>query len=234
MKRLRVQFTKHGKVRWISHRDIARAWERAIRRTGLQLAYTEGFSPRPKMSFGLALPTGAESDAEYLDLELAAPGHGLELAVPGRAVDLAALSDALPVGIDCVDAAWSDGEPSLQEDVVACGWRFALDAAYDRNLVRERVAEFFAATSCELTIERKGGTRRDDARPLVDELKMVDDDVVAVVRVVPWALRPSELLNLVALEPSRVLVRRTHQWREREGRRIEPLTRAPERDVLAS
>src|SRR5204862_7253907 len=72
--KLRIRFTKLGKVRFTSHRDIARMWERAFRRTGVALAYTAGFSPRPKISFGLALPTGHESVAEYLDVELAEDG----------------------------------------------------------------------------------------------------------------------------------------------------------------
>ena len=59
--RLRVRYTKLGKVRFISHRDTARAWERAIRRAELPVAYTEGFSPRPKVHFGLALSNGHES-----------------------------------------------------------------------------------------------------------------------------------------------------------------------------
>src|SRR5207344_1275721 len=68
---VRLRYTKRGKIRWISHRDVARALERAFRITKLPLAFTEGFSPRPKVSFGLALSTGHESDAEYLDLVFA-------------------------------------------------------------------------------------------------------------------------------------------------------------------
>lgn len=68
--KLRVRATKIGKVRFTSHRDAARMWERALRRAGLPVAFTEGFTPRPKISFGLALPTGAESIAEYVDIEL--------------------------------------------------------------------------------------------------------------------------------------------------------------------
>src|SRR5439155_182831 len=67
--RVRLRYTKAGKVRWTSHRDLARMFERAFRRTQLPIAYSGGFAPRPKVSFGLALPTGAESEAEYLDLE---------------------------------------------------------------------------------------------------------------------------------------------------------------------
>ena len=74
--RLRVRFTKLGKVRYTSHRDVARIWERAIRRVGLPVVYTEGFSPRPKVSFGLALPTGYESVGEYLDISVHPAANG--------------------------------------------------------------------------------------------------------------------------------------------------------------
>src|SRR2546421_1452639 len=96
--RIRLRFAKTGKIRWTSHRDVARMWERAFRRVGLPLAYTQGFSPRPKVSFGLALPTGHESAAEYLDLELAADNAATAevdiSSLPAR------LSLALPAGID--------------------------------------------------------------------------------------------------------------------------------------
>src|SRR5205814_5818914 len=92
--RVRLRFSKLGKVRWTSHRDVARMWERAFRRVTLPLAYTQGFSPRPKVSFGLALPTGHESVAEYLDLELAADATTDVDELPAR------LTPALPAGID--------------------------------------------------------------------------------------------------------------------------------------
>src|SRR5438874_3489078 len=92
--RVRLRFSKLGKVRWTSHRDVARMWERAFRRVSLPLAYTQGFSPRPKVSFGLALPTGAESLAEYLDVELDPRVTELDEHLPAR------LTPALPVGID--------------------------------------------------------------------------------------------------------------------------------------
>ena len=60
-RRLRLRFTKAGKIRFTSHRDVARMWERALRRSRLPLAYSQGFVPHPLVSFGLALPTGCES-----------------------------------------------------------------------------------------------------------------------------------------------------------------------------
>ena len=70
--RLRVRFSKVGKIRFIGHRDVARVTERAVRKVGLPVAYSEGFSPRMKLSFGLALPTGYESEAEFVELPLVA------------------------------------------------------------------------------------------------------------------------------------------------------------------
>jgi radical SAM-linked protein len=66
----RVRYDKRGKIRFLSHRDLARVWERALRRAGIRVAYSEGFSPRPRLSFGLALSTGYESLGEYLDVDL--------------------------------------------------------------------------------------------------------------------------------------------------------------------
>ena len=70
---VRLRFTKNGKIRFIGHRDVARIFERALRTAGLAVAYSEGFSPRPKVAFGLALSVGYESDNEYLDVVLAQP-----------------------------------------------------------------------------------------------------------------------------------------------------------------
>ena len=98
--RIRVRFAKPGKVGWTSHRDLARIWERAIRRVGLPVAYSQGFSPRPKLHFGLAFSTRHESLAEYLDIDL----DPERLDGWADDADLAALlprlTDALPVGIE--------------------------------------------------------------------------------------------------------------------------------------
>src|SRR5438067_13076726 len=88
--KVRIRFCKLGKVRFTSHRDVARIWERALRRATLPVAYTEGFSPHPKLSFGLALSNGHESLGEYLDVDLAAPVDVDSIA--------ARLDPCLPIG----------------------------------------------------------------------------------------------------------------------------------------
>ncbi len=68
--KLRIRFTKHGLVRYIGHLDVMRYFQKVMRRSGVDIAYTEGFSPHQKMSFALALGVGVESDAEYMDIEV--------------------------------------------------------------------------------------------------------------------------------------------------------------------
>lgn len=119
---VRLRFTERGKVRWISHRDVARAFERAFRIEQLPLAFSAGFSPRPKVSFGLALSVGYESDAEYLDFELTEP---VDVgALP------AALTTALPEGITVNGACrLLDRAPALQESVTTVQFLVAVTDA---------------------------------------------------------------------------------------------------------
>jgi len=220
--RVRLRFSKVGKVRWTSHRDIARMWERAFRRVQLPLAYTQGFSPRPKVSFGLALPTGAESVAEYLDIELA----------PGATVDVeslpALLSPALPVGIDVLAAIGIDDRAdSLQHEVTSCSWTVeVVGAPVDK--VERLVADALAADSLVVSRERKGRLSEDDIRPGLLSVTITGRDPVVLeceLAATPRALRPTELLR--ALAPDGGIeaagVRRTAQWILRDGARSEPL-----------
>jgi radical SAM-linked protein len=229
--RVRLRFQKVGKVRWTSHRDVARMWERACRRVRLPLAYTGGFSPRPKVSFGLALPTGAESVAEFLDIELL----DLELA-EGVAVDVDGIpelvSPALPVGVDATAAAVIDPRaPSLQEDVESCTWRLRLQlpAGVEASSI---VGRALASSSLLVERERKGQTSVDDVRPAILALEAEttadgETELEALLATRPRALRPAELLRALDPELDASWVCRTHQWIERDGLREEPLTVAP-------
>ena len=72
MQRLRVHYAKRGRLRFSSHRDFQRAFERALRRSAVPMAYSAGFSPHPKVSYAGAAPTGVASEAEYLEIGLQA------------------------------------------------------------------------------------------------------------------------------------------------------------------
>src|ERR1700680_2345054 len=107
VQRLVVRYAKRGKMRFASHRDVARAFERGVRRAGLPIAYSAGFSPHPKISYAGGAPTGVASEAEYLSIALTA--RRAEAQVCKR------LDAALPDGIDVIDVTehlGADGKPS--------------------------------------------------------------------------------------------------------------------------
>jgi radical SAM-linked protein len=220
---MRVRFAKAGKVRWTSHRDVARMWERALRRVRLPVAYTEGFSPRPRVSFGLALPTGHESVAEYLDVELADPGgREHELANP------AVLSDALPDGVEVLAVAVLDGRvPSLQHDVTSCSWEVEVVGVGPSTLAG-LVEGALRASQLLVTRERKGREVTDDLRPAIVSLGVLEGQqggtlLGAELATHPRGVRPNELLQALGSGLEMGRVRRTHQWIERDGARREPL-----------
>jgi radical SAM-linked protein len=203
--RIRFRFAKLGKIRFTSQRDVARMWERALRRATLPLAYTEGFSPRPQLSFGLALPTGCESLAEYLDVVLdeARPETaGVELsALPGQ------LSGLLPEGIDVEAAALVERKDgSLQQLVTSCSWTMWFTGMSEEELA-ERVGSLMAADSVTITRERKGRQEQDDLRPSVLALAVTPAGerepgttaapvaVVADLACQPRGVRPVELVR---------------------------------------
>ncbi len=227
---VRLQFTKRGKVRFVSHRDIARALERAFRIEQLPLAFTLGFSPRPKVSFGLALSVGHESDAEYLDLELAEP---IDVdSLPER------LSDALPEGIDVTGAAaLADRAPSLQEAIHEIWYRTevvdATGAVPEPDLLHRGVDAALRAETLVVTRTRKGVESLEDVRPVVRDLLVVDGGSRPALELRlathPRVPRPSEIVAAIdqsidgaGLREARVV--RTHQWIERAGARLSPLT----------
>lgn len=251
--RVRFRYARLGKVRFTSHRDVARLWERALRRAALPVASTEGFSPRPKVHFGLALSTGHESLGEYLDVDLRDPeAADVDLvALPAR------LSPLLPPGLDVTAATAIDrSTTSLQEAVTSCTWRMELPGL-DRGVAEAAVASLLAAASLPVTRERKGKQVSDDLRPGVISLAVVDGDVTggvapaggpvvleAELATQPRGIRPSELLAVLgeaaggapALDEGRVC--RMQQWIALDGARWEPLpldaTRATHAEERAS
>jgi radical SAM-linked protein len=166
--RVRIRFAKRGKVRFTSHRDVARIWERALRRAGIPIAYTEGFSPRPKLSFGLALSTGHESNGEYLDVALRqAPGPVAVERLP------ALLGPVLPAGIEMQSAvALPPGAESLQQAVTSCTWHIEVGDVAPPDAATA-VARTLAAPGLTLTRERKGQRVTDDVRPAILDLRVL-------------------------------------------------------------
>jgi radical SAM-linked protein len=206
---VRFRFSKHGKVRFTSHRDVARLWERALRRAAVDVVYSEGFSPRPRLAFGLALPTGHESDGEYVDIRLTAEPDGLALLC-------ARLTDVLPDGL-AVPAAEviAPGTPSLQEAVGACTWTAEVDGP-SFPTAKAAVSATLARNELPIERERKGKAQVVDLRPAIQELAVEEVGPGVLLTMVlatrPASFRPEEVVE--TLDPSWRLLRacRKHQW----------------------
>jgi uncharacterized protein (DUF2344 family) len=244
--RIRLRYEKVGKVRFTSQRDLARIMERAMRRATLPLRQSSGFSPRPLLSFGLALPTGCASGAEYLDLrldeEVASSTVQVVAAGDVDADSLAALatvlSGLLPCGITVVAAAALDGsEISLQEAVTSCNWELEVLGVSPEEMAG-KVGQLLDADAVMVARERKGRTVNDDIRPNVlslrssprpvREVEMLGEVVGLDVELStkPRGVRPAELCRALGADVTLLGACRTHQWIESEDRTVreEPLS----------
>lgn len=201
--RLRLRYSKEGKIRFTSQRDVARMWERALRRGGLPVAWSEGFSPRPLLSFGLALPTGAASLGEYVDVRLEPraawptgdrPAGGAPLgggAVPDPPAELRRemlgalehgggdlarlLTPLMPEGITVqASALVHHATGSLQHEVSSCDWEMEVHGVAPRELTA-RVERLLGSKSVVVRRERKGRPVEDDLRPGIRTLTVVAD-----------------------------------------------------------
>ncbi len=180
VQRLRLRYAKRGRLRFTSHRDFARAFERALRRAQIPMGYSAGFSPHPKISWLNATPTGVASEAEYVEIGLAVRCVPEEIR--------AALDASLPPGLDvleCVEAA--EGGPSLADRVDASSWEIRLPGVEPAALERA-LAAFLAADEVPVERRTKDGVRRFDSRaPLV----------TASVSSVPGLAGPCAILHCV-------------------------------------
>ena len=206
VQRIRIKYAKRGPLRFTSHRDFARAFERALRRAAVPIAFSQGFTPHPKISYASAAPTGVASEAEYLEIGLQAPVDPAELC--------AALDAALSPGLDVLDAVVAREGTSLADRIDASRWRMELPGVAP-DAAETAVETFLAAE--EVLVERmtKQGRRSFDARAAVVSCDVNGAPSGAVgapcaildlvVRQVTPAVRPDDVLSglhvVAGLEP---------------------------------
>jgi radical SAM-linked protein len=159
VQRLRIRYAKRGRLRFTSHRDFSRAFERAIFRARVPMAYSSGFNPHPRISYAGAAPTGAASEAEYVEIGLA--------QVQDPEAVRRALEESLPDGLDVVDVVEAPGG-SLADLLEASHW--LLDLEVDSEQARTAVEAFLAADSVSVQRMTKKGLREFDCRAAVVSL----------------------------------------------------------------
>ncbi|HKY16222.1 MAG TPA: TIGR03936 family radical SAM-associated protein [Microthrixaceae bacterium] len=229
--RVRLRHTKLGKVRFVSHRDLARVWERTVRKASLPIAYSEGFSPRPKLHFGLALSVGHESLAEYIDIDLSSGGGVAIEELPEL------VSAVLPDGIDVTGARQvADNEPALQAVVSSVTWRFRTPET-DASALGARLDSVLAAETMPLAVVRKGKPQEVDLRPQLLRAEITGSDGVTGLEVdlatEGRSVRPDELLAALEVPVDGTRVLRVEQWMNVDGLRQPPLPAEPSRSLLA-
>jgi radical SAM-linked protein len=166
LQRLRIVFSKNAELKYISHLDLLRVWERALRRARVPLAYSQGFNPRPKLFFAAALPVGCTGRAEMLDLLLE---HRVELREFASS-----LRKQMPDGLQLRSVSEVDLTlPPLPSEVIAAEYEVRMQGGEATDAVQARLDALLAAASIPRCRQRPDGARAYDLRPLVQTLELV-------------------------------------------------------------
>jgi radical SAM-linked protein len=186
VQRLRVRYAKRGRARFASHRDFGRAFERALRRAAVPMAYTSGFSPHQRISYANAAPTGAASEAEYLEIALAEPCDPEKVRV--------ALDAALPSGMDVVQVVEARGG-ALADRLTGSVWTVDWPTA-DAIALRTAVEALLARDSVVVGRMTKNGLRSFDVRGALVGLRVTPGPTVRMVlRHDTPLVRPDDVLR---------------------------------------
>jgi radical SAM-linked protein len=196
--RMTIRYAKRGRMRFASHRDVARAIERGVRKAGVPVAYSAGFSPHPRISYSGGAPTGAASEAEYLEISLT---RRCEPADLGRLLDA-----ALPDGIDVIEVVEVDAK-SAGLAFEASQWHVVLPGV-TAEAVSSAVQAFLGSSTAVVERLTSKGMRQLDARAAVVSLEVgrhVGPDLpdgCAILRMVVQqltpAVRPEDILTALS------------------------------------
>ena len=208
LQRLRIQHAKESPIKYISHLDLMRVWERALRRAAIPLAYSLGFNPQPKMAFAAALPVGYSSEAELLDISLfrrLSPLNGMKQLSPHLPKGLRIISiEEVPLRL-----------PSLQSQMRQAEYRIRLMTEASPKEIRGQVEDFMAAESIPWQRPHKSRTRSYDLRPLIDHLwieNQWDEGIILGMRLQLSSQatgRPDDVLKALGYRKDALSIHRT-------------------------
>jgi len=167
MQRLRIRFSRGEEIKYISHLDIMRLWERALRRARIPLAYSEGFNPRPRISLAAPLSVGVTSEAELMDIFLSkmVSPHWFTAAVNQQLSHGIQILEVFPIG---------PGIPSLQSQVRYAEYRVQVSTEKESKDIQAAISGLLATEHLPWHHERDTGRRSYDLRTLIDDLWLVD------------------------------------------------------------
>jgi radical SAM-linked protein len=165
MQRLRVRFVRGDEIKYISHLDIMRLWERALTRAGIRIAYSEGFSPHPRLSLAAPLAVGVTGESELLDVYTA------DTVSPHWFSD--AVEIQLPAGISILGVQQIGATiPSLQSRVYQAEYRIEVEKADGPDDIESAIASLLSLETIPWSHERDTGKREYDLRKLIDDIRL--------------------------------------------------------------
>lgn len=229
MPRIRIEFTKGDEVRFLSHLDVMKAFERAIRRAGIPIAFSEGFNPHPKMNFASALAVGVTSDGEYMDIEIR-PGK--------KAAEVAAmLGQALPPGLNIKEARQvPDNAPSLMAEVNRAVYHVmaALLDTVEPARVEEKLAGFLGQPEIIIIKRTKKGPKPKDIKPGILGVEVLSKQNALQFTVLTRTgnegnVRPEEVIGAytehsgLPIDCDSLYIRRVSLYVEKNGKMLNPM-----------
>ena len=167
MQRLRLKFSRGEELKFLSHLDLMRLWERAFRRAGIPLAYSEGFTPHPQIALAAPLLVGVTSGAELMDVSLS------RWTSPQSFI--AQIEKQLPCGIQLIEARpVGSNVPSLQSQVKFVEYIVEVEADKGRQEVESDLESFLSKKELPWHHNRDTGARYYDLRALVESLQLTE------------------------------------------------------------
>ncbi len=167
MQRLRVRFSRGEELKYISHLDLMRLWQRALNRAGIALAYSEGFNPHPRMSMAAPLALGVTSEAELMDIVLAKfmSPHAFTAAVGCQLPRGIAIQQIFNTPLTL---------PSLQSQLRHAEYTVGLATEKGRTEIETAIGDLLKKDTLPWQHQRDTGPHKYDLRALVDDLWLID------------------------------------------------------------
>jgi len=167
MQRLRIRFTRGEEIRFISHLDLMRLWQRALNRAGIVLAYSEGYNPHPRLSLAAPLALGVTSEAELMDIVL------IKWISPH--LFTSAVGRQLPIGLE-INGVYNTALtlPSLQSQVRFAEYTVVLKTDKGQPDIETSVNSLLDKDSLPWQHQRDTGPRHYDLRKLINDLWLID------------------------------------------------------------
>ena len=211
-----IRFGKQPRLRFISHLDLQRFFQRAVNRTGLPIAWSQGFNPHPVMSFGSALALGWTSEYEVIDIKLSAP--------MGRKRTEDAVRAALPEDLPVLEVRMIDDKhPAPMALVRMSDYRITLDGENARSVI-DAAPEFLSRKSVMAVKKSKSGEKEIDVRPMAIDLKQTETGLLCRLMLTEQnTLKPDLLVKalseIAGVEPPEARIHRTMLLGEGPDRR---------------